>query len=319
MASDLTPTEISENARRQYIDAVAAFTALEAAQEKAAQVRGGMFWKENASGSYLIRTNLDNSQKSLGPRCPETEAMFARFTTRKAELAQRVTKLKEALATHQRMNRALHVGRSPQILVDILRALDKAGVAQYFLVVGTHALYAYEAAAGVRFSAGALATQDVDLLWDTRKRLTFVAQMQEQNLSMLGLLKKVDTSFALRDDQLDKLRAVNDRGFEVDIIRREAGELAPHPLRLTANEGDFWVVQAKNAGVLLSSPAFDAVIVSTNGHMARMHTVAPMAFVGFKRWMATQPGRDGLKKSRDVLQAELVERVVQEYLPNWLG
>ncbi|MBI3229980.1 MAG: hypothetical protein HYZ45_07350 [Burkholderiales bacterium] len=317
MPSDLNITELNENARRQYIDAVAAFTALEAAQEKAAQVRGGMFWKENASGSYLIRTNLDNSQKSLGPRSPETEAMFARFTTRKAELAQRVTKLKEALVTHQRMNRALHVGRSPQILVDILRALHKADVAQYFLVVGTHALYAYEAAAGVRFSAGALATQDVDLLWDTRTRLTFVAQMQGQNLSMLGLLKKVDPSFELRDDQL--YTAVNDSGFEVDIIRREAADHDPHPLRLTENAGDFGVVQAKNAGVLLSSPVFDAVIVSTNGHMARMRTVAPMAFVGFKRWMANQQSRDGLKKSRDVLQAELVERVVQEYLPNWLG
>ena len=77
-------------------------------------------------------------------------------------------------------------------------------------------------------------------------------------------------------------------------------------------------MQAKNADVLPSSPPFEAVIVSTNGHMARMHTVAPMAFVGFKRWMVRQPDRDGLKKSRDLLQAELVERAVQEYLPNWL-
>lgn len=308
--------EINENARRQYIDAVAAFSAWEAARDKAAQVRGGMFWKECPSGSYLIRTQLDNSQKSLGPRSPETEAMYERFTTRKAELAKRLENLKQALAMHQRLNRALHVGRSPQLLVDILRTLDKAGVAQHFLVVGTHALYAYEAAAGVRFGAGALATQDVDLLWDTRKRLTFIAQMQGQNLSMLGLLKKVDASFELREDQL--CTAVNDQGFEVDIIRREAGELDPHPLRLTDTEGDFWAVQAKNAGVLLSSPTFDAVIVSANGHMARMHTVAPMAFVAFKRWVAEQAERDGLKKSRDRLQADLVEQTAREYLPHCL-
>lgn len=312
----LNLVEIDENARRQYINAVSAFTAWEAAEEQASQVRGGMFWKESAKGSYLIRTNLDNSQKSLGPRTQETEAIYERFTTRKAQLAQRIASLKEALVMQQRMNRALHVGRSPQILVDILRALHKAGVARYFSVVGTHALYAYEAAAGVRFHEGALATQDVDLLWDTRRRLTFLSQMQGQNLSMLGLLKKVDASFELRDDQA--WTAVNDKGFEVDIIRREAGELDPHPLRLTDNEDDFWAVQARNAGTLLSAPSFDAVVVSASGHMARMHTVAPMAFASFKRWMAVQADREGLKKSRDLLQAEIVEKVVQEYLPNWL-
>ena len=122
---------------RQYIDALSTFSAWEAATAKAALVCGGMFWKKNGSGSYLIRTNLDNSQKSLGPRAPETEAIFERFTTHKAQLTERVANLKEVLAMHQRLNRALHVGRSPQILVDILRALDKAGVAPHFQVVGT--------------------------------------------------------------------------------------------------------------------------------------------------------------------------------------
>jgi hypothetical protein len=305
---------INENAQRQYIDAVAAFEAWEAAQQKAKQVRGGMFWKSTASGDYLIRTNLDNSQKSLGPRSAETTAIFDNFTQRKDAIEQRIASLQETLKMHQRLNRALHVGRSPQILIDILNMLRKADIEEHFIIIGTHALYAYEAAAGVRFASGALATQDVDLLWDTRRRVTFLAQMQSQNSSMLGLLKKVDPSFELREDQ--QYTAVNDKGFEVEIIRREAGNDDPHPLRITNHEGDFWAVQAKNAASLLSAPPFTCMIVSTNGHMARIRTVAPTVFSTFKRWMAAQPGRDPLKKSRDALQADMVDKVVQEYLPH---
>jgi hypothetical protein len=49
----------------------------------------------------------------------------------------------------------------------VLNAIDAAGLSEYFTAVGTHFLYAYEA------DAGALATQDIDLLWDTRKRIRF--------------------------------------------------------------------------------------------------------------------------------------------------
>ena len=56
-------------------------------------------------------------------------------------------------------------------MVNILNVLDKAGVATHFLVVGTHALYAFETAAGVRIAEQAMATRDVDMLFDARKRL----------------------------------------------------------------------------------------------------------------------------------------------------
>lgn len=51
--------------------------------------------------------------------------------------------------------------------------------------------------------------------------------------------------------------------------------------------------------------------------MAPMNTLEPMAFVHFKQWMSALPGRDPLKRRRDALQAERVEKAVREYLPNW--
>jgi hypothetical protein len=48
-----------------------------------------------------------------------------------------------------------------------------------------------------------------------------------------------------------------------------------------------------------------------------METLEPMAFARFKRWMGSLKDRDALKRRRDVSQAEVVEEMVREYLPQW--
>jgi len=134
-------------------------------------------------------------------------------------------------------------------------------VARHFLTVGTHAVYAYETADGVRVVDGALATQDVDMLFDTRKRLTFFSALREENLSFIGLVRKADKTFRVREDQLQT--AVNAKGFEVDVIRR-------------------------------------------------MATMAPEAFVRVKAALAKNPNRDPLKRDKDVLQARIVQALIDE-------
>ena len=308
--------DIGDDARRQYIDARAAFEALEAAQVQAAAVRGGMYWKTVKGTDYLVRTSAGNAQKSLGPRSAETEAMYASFTERKGQAEARAKDLATAVQRHQRLNRALYVGRVPTVVVEILDMLQRQNVAEHFTVVGTHAIYAYEAAAGVRVESAAVATRDVDLLWDTRKRFKLATQLKRLDSSMLALLQKVDKSFALVETQ--RYTAVNSQGFEVDILRREAKEDDPHPAQLSDAEEDFRVVQARNAEQLVSAPRYTAIVVAASGQMARMNTVDPLAFLRFKRWLAARSDRDPLKVSRDMLQADTVEQLVQEYLPQLL-
>jgi hypothetical protein len=302
--------ELRPAAQRQYIDAVAVFTAHEDARKAAAQVRGGMYWKNTG---YLIRTSPSGGEKSLGPRSPETEKMFARFTERKAESAARLSGLQASLNDHQRLNRALRVGRVDPLITRLLARLDATALSEHFRVVGTHALYAYEAEAGVVFDPDTVATRDIDLLWDVTRRVQFATALQRVDTSMLGVLKKVDASFRIRASQ--KYTAVNQDGFEVDIIRRAPVDGEAHPVQLSADVDDFWVAQAPNAHVLLDSPPFSAVIVASSGEMARMHTLHPLAFAKFKRWMARLPGRDPRKRRRDELQAKAVEAVVAKYLP----
>lgn len=308
--------DIGDDARRQYIDAESAFTAWEAASAEAVSVRGGMHWKAQGEAEYLIRTS-GKSQKSLGVRSAATEDIHGRFIARKEAARDRLDALTLAVDRHQRMNRALRVGRVPRIVVDVLAELARAGVDKHFTVIGTHALYAYEATAGVRIGEeAALATQDVDLLWDTRNRVQFVSRMGALGSTMIGLLQKADPSFSIREEQ--PFTAANKHGFEVDIIRREAKEGDDHPLQLTDDDGDFWAVQATRAGQLLSAPKFSAVVAAPSGHMARMTTVSPVVFCDFKRWMSEQKDRLALKRSRDRLQAEIVEQLVHEYLPQWI-
>ena len=64
------------------------------------------------------------------------------------------------------------------------------------------------------------------------------------------------------------------------------------------------------------SPGFSAVILGSNGSMARMNTVHPRTFVAFKRWLSIQTERQAMKRSRDVLQAEAVQELLEKYLPH---
>lgn len=282
--------EIDPDAARQYIDARAAFVACERAQAEAAQVRGGMVWKAVKGADYLVHTSASGGQKGMGVRTPETEQVYERFQARKQRATERLREARANVARHERLNRALRVGRMPNIAVDLLATLADTGLHEHFRVVGTHALYAYETAAGMRLDSRVTTTNDIDLLWDTRRRLVFAEQLARSAPSMLAVLQKVDKSFALRPDQ--KYTAANDKGFEVDIIRREAV-----------------------GGDPLTAPGFSEVVVGVNGRMARLSTLHPGAFAAFKRWMAEQPDRDPLKRRRDALQADAVAWLLQERLP----
>lgn len=312
--------ELRPTASRQYIDAVSVFEAHEEALAEAAKVRGGMYWHKGPASApdrqYLVRTSAGGGEKSLGPRSSETELIFERFQDRRRRSNERLAGLGAALIDQQRMNRALRVGRVDPVVVAILGKLAASALAEHFRVVGTHALYAYEAAAGVVVDNDAVATRDIDLLWDVRRRIRFTTVLAGLNSSMLGVLQQVDPTFRIRKAQ--RYTAVNKDGFEVDILRREQREGDPHPVRLSADEDDFRVVQARNAHLLQDSESFSAVVVASSGAMARMNTLHPLDFAEFKRWMGEQPDREALKRRRDVLQADVVEELVGTRLPHLL-
>lgn len=307
--------ELLPNQTRQYIDAETVFLELRRAKAEAAEVRGSMFWRTQGNAEYLIRESSGGAQKSLGPRSAETQAMHERFKRRKTETTSRLAALTVAAQNQQRLNKALRVGRVPGIVIKTLNALEAAGLQDHFVTIGTHSLYAYESACGVRFIPDALATQDLDLLFDSRKRMSFMSQMRRMDSSFIGALQKADPTFRVMQDQ--KQTAINDAGFEVDVIRRAAKDRDPHPFRMSADENDLWAVQVEGADKMLSAPRFSQVIVAETGHMAVMNTMSPVTFIAIKRTISKAAGRDPKKRLKDALQAELVESLVRSHMPQY--
>lgn len=50
--------------------------------------------------------------------------------------------------------------------------------------------------------------------------------------------------------------------------------------------------------------------------MGTMETVDPRAFELFKYWLSERPERDPYKARRDLMQAQTVQRLVEEWLPH---
>ena len=302
---------LSDDILRRVIDSTSLFTAYCEARAQAQAYAGGMYWKRHDNYEYLVKTLPDNRQQRLGTRGPETEATYKGFMERRAQVRARLASLKTEMVKAAKLNRALGAGRAPSLMVKVLDLIAKEGFAQNFVVIGTHAMYAYEQAAGVRVVDGALATQDVDILWDARRKAKFFVAMEHKGVSMIKLLQKADKTFQRSAGKLEA--AVNDKGFEIEFLRRQPEDGDPHPLRFSKDEGDLWPVQARRASVLTSAPVFERGIIATNGQMALMRTVDPKVFVDFKRWLAAKaPDRPADKRQRDARQADIVENLINE-------
>ena len=279
---------LPDNAARQVIDSATVFSEFVRVKGQASGYAGGMYWKRQGDYEYLVKTQADNRQRRIGPRSTDTEKTYTEFTQRKRELEDRLKSLRAALTDAERLNKALKAGRVPSLVVSVLQVLEDAGLAKHFTVVGTHALYAYEAAAGVRIVQSALATQDVDLLWDARKRVRFITDLGRLETSMLKVLQRADATFVRKEGQNET--AINAKGFEVDFLRRQP------------------------------APQFDHVVISATGRMALMRTIAPKSFVEFKRWTAANvTQRPEAKRRRDLRQAEIVQGLLDDGLLSWRG
>ena len=275
-------TELDESPLRELVNARATWKHYQDALRGAEQVRGSMVWKDVGGRTYLVRKTAAGAQKSLGPRTAETEAMFASFQDRKEAAQARLKAMKLRMEEQRKLNRVYRVGRTPKAVVRIVAALEAAKLEDQFMAIGTHAIYAYETAAGVQVDSGALATRDLDLLFDTRKRMAFVSSLnRNEDRSLIEVLRKADPTFRVMRGQLQT--AVNDEGFEIDILRRQGKDRAPHPMPMSDDEDDFWAVQIDQGEKILSGRRFEHLVVAPAGEMALLKTTNYMVGNGDKK------------------------------------
>jgi hypothetical protein len=217
----------------------------------------------------------------------------------------------ERLQEQARLNKALRINRVPRVIAKVLRELDAAGLHDDFTVIGTQALYGYEAAAGVHFILELLASGDVDLLYDARKKLTVVSDKLDGH-GLLGLLKKADRTFeCIRENGY---RAANAGQFMVDLVIAPQGMSAPEGV--TFAKADLVATEVPGLQWLLNSPKLDTVAIDEDGWPVPMRVHDPRACALHKAWLSEQTSREPLKKPRDLAQAKALAKVVTEQLPH---
>ena len=309
--------EMSDNQRRVYLDAVQLYEAFISAFQKSRSYRGGMHWKKAKGRQYLFKTrDRYGYGESLGPRSAETEKILADFRKAKKEAKDRLATLKNRLKEQSRFCKAAMIQRVPRIVTGVLRVLEQRNLlGQNILVVGTNAMYAYEAAAGVFLDRPLTATRDMDILWDVRPKLTLFAEDETDPVDLLDILRKADKSF--EPAAPGSFRAVNRDGYMVDLIKPESKSLLrKDPVRM-GGPGDLKAAEIRSVQWLISSPKFSRVIIGDDGYPASMVVPDPRAFSIHKVWLSEQPDREPVKKKRDNDQGLAIALLVIKYLPQY--
>lgn len=311
--------ELNNDQRREIVNTRQRYQAYLEVKQKANAYRGSMVWAEVKGRQYLIRSGYDKAglrrQTSLGVRSPQTEHQKAEFDRNRAAAAARLKDLQAVLDRQAAVNRALGLGRVPLLSARIMRALDSAGLLGASIrVLGTHSMYAYEAAAGVQIDPGLTTTEDIDLLFDSRQRLTFSASEEMAERSLMAILQKLDHSF---EKTALTFRAANRDGYLVDLVK----PMRNSPWRserdsIGAEATDLNAVQIAGLTWLESAPSFESIAIDEKGHPVRIVTIDPRVWAAHKLWLSKQPDRDPIKQRRDDGQARVVAALVSQYMPH---
>jgi hypothetical protein len=305
--------ELSNEQRRQLVDAQQAFKIWREADQEFRHgypplykgYRATMRWKPIGGRQYLYR-----GDKSLGLRSPDTERIKAEYADQRTKLRTRLTRLENRLDEMRPVNRAMGLGRVPDIAARVLRRLDREGLlGKHLFVAGTHALFAYEARTGVLFEGELTATTDIDLLWDARQRFTFLMKDVRER-GVLGLLQQVDKTFRKHNSY----SAANDDPYLVDFIRpEERTEGFRSPPALTELESDLEPAAIKGLQWLLNARKFEDIAIGEDGSPLLVSCVEPLVFSLHKLWVSKQFGR-GAQARRDAAQAVAVAAMAETYL-----
>ena len=303
---------LSNQQRLHQVNSEQLFENYRSALGHAAAYTYGMRWKMVRSTEYLFRDkDRRGNGKSLGPRSAETEALLAAFAAGRGVAQERLKLITEKIQEQARLNKALRLNRVPRVVARVLRELDRAGLHDSFTVIGTQALYAYEAAGGAHFLLELLASGDVDLLYDARQKMTVVSDKLDGE-GLLGLLKKADKTFeCVRENGY---RAANAGQFMVDLV------VAPRGMQdsesITFAETDLVATEVPGLQWLLNSPKIEAVAIDEDGWPVPMRVPDPRAFALHKVWLSGLPEREPIKKPRDLEQAQAVAKLVQAEMPH---
>lgn len=270
---------------------------------------GGMYWRVINSKEYLYQYApgpAGQQARSLGPRSAQNEHLHREFEQKKADLEERQAGIAARIEEFAPAWRALRLPAIDRTAGRILRAFDQVGlIGTGVLVVGTHALKAYEIESATAFAAGMDATEDLDF--------TLVVRGGELDADtprrLLLALKQVDRTFIVSPSA--PRMVVNKRGYRIDLlvdalVARKASSVMPW--KPESLEGQEW---------LLRGNPVHAVAIDFDGWPVAVAAPDPRYFALHKLWLSRRPGRPGPKRVKDERQGRALLDTIDRYLPHF--
>lgn len=302
---------LSDTQTKVFHDAELASQAYRAALKAFVPYQGWMYFKKVGAREYLFHA-LDrrNNGKSMGARSAETEAKLAEWLAAKAGAEAAFTRAAAALEEQRRFCKAARLGRLDKTAAKLLRQIEQAGMAERFVVVGTHALHAYEAMAGVHFISDLTATRDFDILWDAGQRVVVLDTAKpEPTTGLMAILKKVDKTFTRNEERT--FQALNADGFAVEVLRPEQPR---EPARIGFMDG-ITPIRVKGQDDLLAPGVLSETVIAEDGYPILLRVPDPAAFVLHKLWVSQRKDRNPGKATRDKRQALALAQLIRERIP----
>ena len=315
---DFLINEFNDHQRTQLEASKKALLALRESQTTATRNNYYYEWSTENGCPCLVSVGKQSEIKILPAASHDLEVIRASQLQRFHEARQT---LHQAMIAHDQAveaNRQLALGNADPMAIGILKALQEVDVLRFHRVIGTHALFAYESAAGVFFDTDSTATQDIDLLWNRQSKIEFRTSMDKYSpeISMIDVLRIADPTFRRSEVNLES--AINDSDFAVDFLREDdkpVPETKDRQVVLMSNEeGDVIPVVGKDSEKFMQGSVFESVVISIMGDMAMMPTVDPVIFAHFKQVMSKSDERDTMKVHRDATQAQAVVHLLNSGL-----
>ena len=308
---------LNHDQRRESINTHQRFGAWQEAKDRVAGFRGSLTWHAIRGEDHLIRSYYDSAgirrQRSEGRRADTTEKQKSDWDRGRAKAQERLTNARRFMTRQAAVNRALKLGRVPDLTARILRAVDDVKLLGRGLrVVGTNAIYAYEAAAGEFVESELTTTVDVDLLFDSRHKLRLARVDGGLEPDLMTLLRRVDRSF---EKALRPYQAINRDGFVVDLIKPLRNPpWTPDEDRVGSGSEDLSAVPIVGLPWHENAPALESVAIDERGVPLRMVASDPRVFAAHKLWLSERSDRNPMKRERDKAQAHAVASLVRRQL-----
>ena len=307
-------TEYSASQRKQYINSKQLYEYyIQKKKTYYMDYHVSMYWKKAGGREYLTKKHSASGKvTSLGAKNDKTIKIYEEFKTHKQKLKRELATIEERLDKNKKLNKIELINRVPGTIVHIFQKINELGLDRKILLIGTNALYAYEAYFGVFIEEEQLATDDIDLLNKQQKSLSLIFQEVLPQPQLKELIRFIDKSF--EQDAKAPYRFINKEGVLLDIItpvqekngisRKREKEIFPDIIPLTMH-GMQWLENA---------PLFQSFVIGEDGKGAVISTIPALEYAVYKNWLSQQSDREIIKRQRDLQQSILVTQLIQEYM-----